>query len=56
MSWFLVVDKDKVRWQSGFSGGDVATAATVNVVGEWWERKRRRENKKFWMLRMNVFW
>jgi hypothetical protein len=31
--------------ESGFSGGDVATAATVNVMGEWWERKRRRENK-----------
>jgi hypothetical protein len=42
--WFLVVNMDKVWWQSGFSGG-VATSATVEVVGEWWEREKREEEK-----------
>jgi hypothetical protein len=27
---------------------DFATAATVDVVGEWWERKRRREKNRKW--------
>jgi hypothetical protein len=27
---------------------DFATAATVDVVGEWWERKRRREKNGKW--------
>jgi hypothetical protein len=36
----------------------VATAAIVDMVGEWWERKRRREKKREWERRekKRKFW
>ena len=33
---------DKVQWQSGFSSGDVATAATMDVVGGQWSKGFKR--------------